>query len=126
MFDIDGFFSAVIEQKEDRLREFFKASAWVRWICTNEHFTVEEYIRANCEYPGKWCGVIEKCIWIKNECVVAAKVWSQDETISVHVVSFIRIEDNKIASMDEYWADDDTAPEWRKQMKIGHAIKERF
>lgn len=29
-------------------------------VGTNEHFTVEEYIRANCEYPREWDGEIQR------------------------------------------------------------------
>ena len=28
--------------------------------CTNEHFTIDEYIIANCEYPGEWDGIVER------------------------------------------------------------------
>lgn len=49
-----------IQQNADELRTFFHKNAYVNWHCSNEHFTVEEYIQANCEYPGEWCGEIER------------------------------------------------------------------
>lgn len=39
-----------------------------------------------------------------------------------HVVSFIKMKDDKITSLDEYWADDGDSPEWRKSMHIGRPI----
>lgn len=51
--DVIEFWRYVLEQDADRLREFFCEDAYVNWHCTNEHFNVNEYIRANCEYPGE-------------------------------------------------------------------------
>lgn len=123
VFDTKAFFRAVIEQNADALRSFFHPDAWVEWVCTNEHFAVEEYIRANCEYPGDWRGAIEKCVWTEDGCILAARVWPRDESASFHAVSFVRIADGQIISMKEYWSDDGAAPEWRKQMNIGRPIE---
>jgi len=122
MFEIEKFFHAVIVQDECRLRSFFHPEAWVEWPCTNEHFTVEEYIRANCEYPGNWSGRIEKCEGTVDGCIIAAKVWPKNESASFHAVSFIRLLNDRIISMVEYWADDGSAPEWRSQKQIGRPI----
>ena len=50
--NIQQFWSDVLAQRADEIREYFHADAFVNWHCSNEHFTVEEFIRANCEYPG--------------------------------------------------------------------------
>ena len=50
--DVIEFWRYVLEQDADRLRDFFCEDAYVNWHCTNEHFNVNEYIRANCEYPS--------------------------------------------------------------------------
>ena len=47
-------------------------------------FTVEEYIRVNCEYTG-------------------------DRSSSFHVVLFMQVRDGKNLSLDEYWGDDGAA-----------------
>ena len=39
---------------------FFAPGAQVLWPNTNERFTAEEFIRANCEYPGAWEGEVER------------------------------------------------------------------
>ena len=38
------------------------------------------------------------------------------------VSAFFKIRGFKIASLDEYWADDGDAPEWRRHMHIGKPI----
>lgn len=49
--NIQQFWSDVLAQRADEIREYFQADAYVNWHCSNEHFTVEEFIRANCDYP---------------------------------------------------------------------------
>lgn len=120
--DIERFWSAVLRQDAEEMRPFFKETAYVNWHCTNEHFTAEEYIRANCEYPGKWDGRIERIEKAGNLIITAVNVFSSDKTLSCHVVSFMEIEGNKISAMDEYWGDDGPAPKWRLDKNIGTAI----
>ncbi len=60
--NIQQFWSDVLAQRADEIREYFQADAYVNWHCSNEHFTVEEFIRANCEYPGDWDGEVEKTV----------------------------------------------------------------
>ena len=31
--------------------------------------------------------------------------------------------DDKVCEMDEYWADDGEAPQWRKELGLGRPIK---
>lgn len=120
--NVNAFLDAVLLQKQDELRNFFHADACIRWHCTNELFSVEEYVRANCEYPGNWAGEIERIEQTGDTIILACRVYSLDENSSFHVVSFIRIKDDLILEMDEYWSDDGAAPKWRRQMKIGKPI----
>lgn len=122
--DIEKFWDAVLRQDADAIRLWFCPDAWVNWHNTNEHFTVEEFIRANCEYPGAWGGEVEKVITTPDHIITATHVYSKDKTLSFHVTSFIRMGNGKIASVDEYWGDDGEAPQWRKDKHIGTKIKE--
>ena len=54
--------------------------------------------------------------------ITAAHVYPKDKSWSLHVTSFFKLEDSKIKSIDEYWAEDGEAPEWRKNMNIGKPI----
>lgn len=105
------------------LSSYFDDDAVIRWHCTNEQFAVEEYVKVNCDYPGKWKGELEKIIELDSMIILAGLVQSEDESISRHVTSFIKIHDNKITEMDEYWADDGEAPSWRKELEIGKPIR---
>lgn len=120
--DIREFWNAVLKQDAEKMKTFFKDTAYVNWHCTNEHFTVGEYIRANCEYPGDWDGTIERIEKVGNLIITVVKVFSTDNELSFHVVSFMEIEDDKIIAMNEYWGDDGIAPSWRLKKKIGTTI----
>lgn len=122
--NIDTFISAVLQQDADAIRTFFQPDAYVNWHNTNEHFTVEEYIRANCEYPGHWTGEIERMVESSDMLVTVIHVQSLDGMISCHCTSFIRLADDKIASIDEYWGDDGKIPQWWKEKHIGTQIRE--
>ncbi|WP_234950077.1 nuclear transport factor 2 family protein [Tissierella praeacuta] len=121
--DIDRFFKAVLSQNEEELRKFFHKNAVIKWHCTNELFTLDEYIKANCEYPGNWNGEIERIEEKEDTIILACRVFLLDNSASFHVVSFIHLEDNLIIDMEEYWSDDGLAPEWRRKMKIGKRIR---
>lgn len=121
--NIYEFWNAVLNQDEDKIRGYFHENAYVNWHCTNEHFTVEEFIRANCEYPGEWDGEIERCEMLGDLIITATHVYPKDRSVSFHVVSFIRLEGDKIIAVDEYWGDDGNAPQWRLDKHIGVVIK---
>lgn len=124
MFDYAGFIKAVLQQDGTEIHSYFADDAVINWHCTNECFTVDEYIIANCKYPGKWDGEIETVHQIDNLFVVITKVYPKDRSASFHCVSFIRCLNGKIATLDEYWADDGEPPKWRREMKIGKPITE--
>ncbi len=121
--DIYQFWEDILEQRADRIRGHFAKDAYINWHCTNEHFNVDEFIIANCEYPGSWDGVVERVEQVNNLFITVTHVYPQNRTLSFHVTSFIQVIDGKIAAVDEYWADDGTAPDWRLNKQIGRAIK---
>ena len=120
--NIEGYWRDTLRQDAKAMRAYFHDNAWIKWHNTNELFNVEEFIRANCEYPGSWDGEIERAEQAGNLLITAARVWSADWMLSFHVTSFIQIRDGKITALDEYWGDDGTAPQWRQEMKIGRPI----
>lgn len=120
--NIQSFFDDVIHQDAERLKQFFCDDAVIRWPCSNEQFSVDEYVRANCEYPNKWSGEIERVERTDDTIIMAARVFPTDDSASYHVVSFIKLKADMILSLDEYWADDGVAPEWRQKMQIGKPI----
>ena len=121
--NIQAFWDAILRQDAQAIREYFRPDAWVNWHNTNEHFTVEEFIRANCEYPGEWAGEVEQIITTDTHIITATHVYSKDGDQSFHATSFIRVVEGKIASIEEYWGDDGPAPFWRQEKQIGTKIR---
>jgi len=122
MMDVCRFMQAVLAQDEETIRRYFHKDAYVNWHCSNERFTVDEYIIANCNYPGDWEGTVERVEMLDDLYITATKVYPKDRSAFFHVVSFIKTENDRIISMDEYWADDGKAPQWRVEMRIGTPI----
>lgn len=121
--DVEKFWRATLAQDAEAMRAFFHPDAEVRWHCTNERFSVEGFIRANCEYPGSWRGEIERAERMGDRIVSALRVWPEGGGASFHVASFFQLEDGKIRRLDEYWADDGEAPEWRRALKLSAPIR---
>lgn len=120
---IAAFWRDVLEQNGPGLRSYFSKDALIKWHNTNELFTVEEYLIANCEYPGSWRGDIQRFEETDDTIITVVRVYDPDDNISVHVTSFIRFQEGKIVEMDEYWSDDVHVPKWRQDKKIGTTIK---
>ncbi|MDF2544977.1 MAG: hypothetical protein K0S47_4695 [Herbinix sp.] len=110
-------------QDADAIKDYFCNDAAIRWHCTNEFFNVDEFLIANCEYPGNWCSEVERIEEIGELVISVTRVWLTDESMSFHVTSFFRFQANKIAELDEYWGDDGNAPQWRLDKHIGSSIK---
>ena len=123
--DLNAYWEAVLKQDAQAIKKFFHKDAYVNWHNTDEHFTVEEFIRVNCEYPVEWEGKIERVEQLENLFIAAVNVYSSDGSLSFHVVSFIKTKDNKITAVDEYWGDDGKAPKWRADKKIGTEIRQK-
>ena len=119
--DIQNYWKATLQQNPVLMRSYFHENAVIRWHNTNEEFTLNEFIQANCEYPGKWDGKIERIERIDQVIITVTHVFSTE--LSFHVTSFIKVKDDKIECIDEYWGDDGEPPLWRKEKHIGTSIK---
>jgi hypothetical protein len=118
---IKRYWAHIAAQNEDALKKYFQEDACIRWHNTNELFNVEEFLRANCDYPGSWNGEVERIELIGNVIITAARVWSKED--SFHVVSFFEMAEEKIKTLDEYWGDDGSVPQWRIDKNIGKPIR---
>ena len=125
-FDTNAFFTAVLSQDGEAIRAFFHPGAQIRWHCTRELFTVDEFVRVNTEYPGDWTGEVEHELCVGENgsylAVVAGHITERNSGASFHCVSYLRIHGGRIASLDEYWADDGAPPEWRRALNIGRSF----
>ena len=121
---VTAFWRDVAAQDAAALRAYFAPNGAVFWHNTNEKFSVEEYIRANCEYPGDWRGEVERVELAGETAVSVARVWPTGGGASFHAVSFFTFTGDQIVRLDEYWGDDGDAPGWRRELGIGTAIRE--
>lgn len=117
------FWQDVAYQNANNLQKYFLPNASINWHNTNEQFSVKEYIIANCEYPGEWCGEVERLELVGDLAITATRVWLSDNSASFHAISFFEFDNDKIISLNEYWGDDGPAPQWRLDKKIGKPIK---
>lgn len=121
--NVYDYWRATLNQEEEAMRPFFHQNAQIRWHNSNEQFDLEEYIQANCEYPNDWDGEVQRVETIGDLIVTVTHVFTKDNTLSFHATSFIQMLAGKIISIDEYWGDDGSAPQWRLDKKIGKPIK---
>lgn len=84
---IRALWAAVAKQEEEALADFFHPDAVIFWHNTNEQFTLAEYLRVNCEYPGDWNGQVERIEAAGENAVSVARVWSGEA--SFHAVSLL-------------------------------------
>lgn len=121
--EIEKYWSAIAAQDAKAIKDFFWPYARIRWHNTNEDFSVKDFIRANCEYPDRWEGILERTDRLNNLIICVVKITNKTKTLSFHVVSYITINScDLIVSIDEYWGDDGDAPEWRQKLGIGRKI----
>ncbi len=121
--DIKQYWNAITEQRREDIRQFFHQEAKIYWHNSNEKFTVEEFLTANCEYPGTWANEVERVVETKDMIICAVRIYTKDKTLSFHVSSFISLKENKVIRVDEYWGDDTQPPQWRVDMNVGSKIK---
>ena len=124
--DINSYWNVVLAQKAKEIKNFFHPEASICWQDTNEKFTVDEFIQANCQYPGEWSGLIKRIEKIDNLIITVTHVWEINEPLEFHVTSFIKVEDNKIVSIDEYWGNIEETPQWRLDLKLGKPINKKI
>ena len=122
-FNHQAFLDAVLTQDATALAQFFAPNATIKWEDSYEEFSVPEYIRANCEYPGQWQGERKILSTIANgdaNIVTVAKIYNT-EGDAFHVVSFFTLDrDSKlITHLLEFYGDVGEPPQWRKDMNIG-------
>lgn len=117
---IQAYWQAVCGQDGEGMWKFLKEDACIRWHNTNEAFQREEFIQANCLYPGNWQGKVERCEALAEGMLTITRVCG--EGCLFHVISIMQIQGEQIKSIDEYWSEDGEAPAWRKALHIATPI----
>jgi len=124
----EGFFSPTqfVQDMASRnaaaLKEHFTPGAVIRWLDSREEFTPEEYIRANCEYPGQWQGKLQKVEKLAQADNLVMITQISSGKLAFNITSFIKLQQGKIAQLEEYYSECGEPPQWRKDMKVGKPI----
>ena len=81
------------------------------------------YAEQETAFRGEWDGTVERVEIVNDLIITVVRIYPKDRRASFHVTSFIQTGNDKITAMDEYYADDGIAPQWRLDKHIGTAIK---
>ena len=123
-FEPNNFLQDVVSKKADAIRGYFAKDAIICWHDSNEQFTLEEFIRANCEYPSTWNCEIERIEKYAKGFVIAAQLDHPEDGFYVKYVSFVELDDDeKVKRLDEYFVTIEEIPQWRRDMEVGRPIK---
>lgn len=114
--DFDRYWQDCMRQDKEALRAWFWPDARVIWPCTEEVFTLEEFLLANCEYPGNWHGELLHVTPTPMGAVTEVHIASDDGKYSCHAASIFTLYRDRIISLTEYYADDGPPPSWRKTL----------
>lgn len=117
-----GFWQDVLDQDAGALPRWFAPEAQVLWPNTRERFTAPHYIRANCEYPGRWHGGVEQAAALADGRWLTVTLVA-GEGVSLHAVSLVTFDgESRILRLEEYWSDDGAAPAWRQALRLAEPL----
>jgi len=108
-----AFWDTMNKKKWEELAGFFDPSAVIRWPNTLEKWNVADYIKVNKEYPSVWTLEVEDVQMTERNIVSVVHIKSNKTPSGLRAVSFFRIDQGKIQSLKEYFADDGVVPAWR-------------
>ncbi|HFL2530943.1 nuclear transport factor 2 family protein [Clostridioides difficile] len=83
--NVYSFWNDTLAQDAVKIRKYFHENAYINWHDTNEHFTLEEFIIANCEYPDKWNGKVERVLEFGNLVITVTHVYAINKPLSFHL-----------------------------------------
>lgn len=116
---VKNFWDDIHNQRWDNLTKYFNAKAVIEWPNTGESFSVQSFIEANREYPGKWDAVIERIEHCESTIITVTHIKEKGGDDSFYATSFFEFEDSLIIKLTEYWSENGEAPEWRKDIGCG-------
>ncbi len=116
---VNALWHKIGQQTWGELAQYFSEDARIYWRNTNEVFSVDEFLRANSEYPGDWQIRLMKLMESDDTVISVVQVRLNDSSTSFHATSFFTFQDHKIIKLEEYWGDDGMPPAWRISKHIG-------
>lgn len=96
-----------------QLSTLFNDTAIIEWPNTKECFHVDEFIKINQYYPGKWKETILNLHQFDDK--IISETLIHNPNISFIAISIFTIKDSKIIYLKEYYSENGEMPLWRKQ-----------
>jgi ketosteroid isomerase-like protein len=112
---ITKFWSLFSEQKWEKASELLHQDFVAQWPQSREKIIgSKNFIDVNRYYPGNHMIEVIHSFEVQNK--VLTTVWIEADTgQKTFANSIFEIMDGKILSVEEYWAEPYSAPDWRKQ-----------
>ena len=112
------------EQRWDDARKLLSDDFEGYWPQSREKMSADGFIDVNRNYPGKHEGKVQNRFheydnWDhRSNVITVAHVKSEmpdGKKMEFYATSVFEIEEERILSLSEYWAESYPAPDWRKQ-----------
>ena len=124
MFNPTQFLTDIVSKNAEAIKPYFTPDAIICWHDSNEQFTLEEFIKANCEYPSTWTCSVERIEKLERGFAITAQLNHPEDGFYVKYVGFIELNDKcLVQKLDEWFVAIEDVPQWRKDMKIGRPIQ---
>jgi hypothetical protein len=112
---VTKFWNYFSNQEWEKAKELLDQDFIATWPQSRERILgPDNFININRHYPGNHKIQIKKLFEIENKIITT--VWMEADTgQKTFANSFFEIKNNKIISVEEYWAEPYVAPKWREK-----------
>jgi len=109
------FWSCISQAKFEDLLPLFHEDAAIYLPNTREVFERPvQYVAFNQAYPGRWTASVERMLFSEDSAISITQVSNEDQSCSFFVTSLFELRQGKIQRMEEYWGENGSPPEWRR------------
>ena len=111
---VKRFVDAFDRQDWDKARGCLSRDFWAVWPQTRERFSRDDFIAMNAAYPGRWRLRLRRYEETPEGAVSVVHVTSEEGGAGHYATTFYKFDGDVIRSIEEYWAAEEPAPEWRE------------
>jgi hypothetical protein len=112
---VEGFWDCFDKRDFSKAKEFLHKDFVANWVTSEESFDKDSFIEMNANYPGKWFTKVKRLDLLNDGAVSIVHVFSDKSDSEFFVTTFYEFNDELIYKIEEYWAEKEVSPEWRKK-----------
>lgn len=113
-----GLWERISQARFDELPVLFNDDAEISLPNTRETFeSLSRFIAFIKAYPGSWQAEVIRVCPCGASAVSITKVSSRGKALSFYVTSYYEFRNGKVQNMEEYWGENGSPPDWRKDGK---------